>query len=655
MSTYRQYFCLAALPICMLGSLTTAIYAQRGTARQESRAFLTIAAHFEQLAARGQEDAARQMAVTLRDRYAALPEGTKLEPVVCDGLIEALQFLGEEQLALEAGEAWLQWIAQDASYAERMTAEACATAIKFATTSQQQDALVEQAQNLLSAVGKVREGNLSPLELHYLHRVFVAANRDTLAAQAASFMQQCGWGNGRYPKTLTPLEISDLFREYSQRGDSQALSDLASFVAQEYMSQSGLLRVMRVEDSLPLIQIVVHAGDAATRKQMLHRLRSTIQEGILRVRGISPDVAFHLLRQLELLQPGSSPKALLARAWLGLSRDMWDSLPSAFSEKLAAAAFGDSRSRDALVRDAEARLEEKTLSLSEALALASLSWATPQMDRSQWGGHALSTFLALENPSISDLELFARLRSYGAPDLTAETAQALIEKIAAFDDVSWQISDATYKTLARFFDGEAQASEGQHTTYLPRARWQALLNQAMCGSHAEINLSIAKTLAWYYRDRRYIRPYLGRLERMQQHRELSADLQARWFIAQSYALGLVQKTDGRGTLGIDRVAKAVAMAQSGETKLLAARELAAVSRASGEYDKPVQILQSLKGQFPEDMQDAVSQMVAALEADRQTHVDALAQRADAKEHIREWSLRLQRERDQQMNAYRQMR
>jgi len=213
-----------------------------------------------------------------------------------------------------------------------------------------------------------------------------------------------------------------------------------------------------------------------------------------------------------------------------------------------------------------------------------------------WSGAAAGRFLngtGTSDEALALLEAAAAATNHGGfasagfafggngPALSEASAAALLERLGAFRNESWRVSDATWQSLARAFDQAGMTDTLYMSISLPD------------GSGPDF--VAVKLLAWIKRDQKQIRPFIGELAEPTE--KTQGDIRARWELARAYAVSLVEPQRPRRTDGNGHIRLALQASRSDTTLLMCLEELIAASTPTNSYTFPLQLLASAKDRF----------------------------------------------------------
>lgn len=426
---------------------------------------------------------------------------------------------------------------------------------------------------------------------------------------------------------LTPTELKRRADEASKRGDKAEAERIRSLVSDErgYLAQPGLTQAMRPGDWLTISELVAHSSNGRTRAGLPKLLERHL---ITQPRAVAGFDLAELQALLEAIERagGAEPTAVLREelvlTWLGTPPT--GQVSPWLRRALVAAIRGGATGGEAL--NAEAHKRSGELSRQDLAALVAANGRMGNAKEiNRWASQALKTSSAAET-KVGPAGLEYRARLLGAADAATADAEAgrLIGNLKALGEHSAEIPDSTYKTLARS---------------LNTGRWRPKLEAAIADSKGEVNLAVAKTLAWCWKQDDKPRFFVGELGR--KTADAQGDSLARWELARGYAVGLT----GRGPrrrLATENIRLALAAAESNEMRLLVLRELAAAADDHESAAYAASLIESLQPQFEGEQAESIQAMLDSLASVAEANPKAVSD--DSHPGTHEWRRRFHEER-----------
>jgi len=427
----------------------------------------------------------------------------------------------------------------------------------------------------------------------------------------------------RLHKKMSPHQISDLENRLEMQADPAMLSHLAEWVVTDYLSQSGLKDAILPTEWLDLLRLASRWGHKATKQAFYSIVVDVLARNMAAVHVLKRPQLIEFSKLVSRLNRDGVATRLLAGRWL-VPAQQWSLLDDRTQAAVTNAVLGG----DQDFRYAERFLWKQYVAGTFAgsyyvVAAALMRRLGKSGSEAKWAHGLFGKFIDGSRITVDELAVLSELLPVIACQLSDGDIRSFLGTLAILDDGPVGIQDTTYRMLAKALIGSQQR--------------RSLLNDALSLPDDNVNLAVAKILAWHCRERNRIGRFIRMLAKEIDRRQLTGDVLAKWRLAEAYAVSLVVKEGShRRSGGKGRLALAFTAAVSERMRLQCIRELAAVCMSSGEYSYALSMIASLEGQFTKQGRAQLLSIRQKLAGDEIYKRRSLSAKQHKRENYQKW-------------------
>ena len=577
--------------------------------------------------AAGEREQAQGFSKQLKRRYLDKPDRL-WHPTQFEILNQVFATVGDKQGQTAMASLWQERFKSDEEHRKYMTVPSVLRLARLLKDTKQDAAAKDLAEQIHEMLKKESFGkDMTFVELAQLVELSELTGVKPLGDLCRQQMASMTGEGVSFPKDLAPFEITRLFASYRDSDKSRA-RQLADFVAEDYLTQPGLSHALRSSEWLGLTRVAAKAGSRSSRQEMLKIVKAGIEDGSLKVESFRRNSLISLVTQTGEFGGDEALRSDLVARWLGL-RDEWQDLDHASRRLITKAVLDEVSGSGQALMSLEARLtgrhDSGNLSLSDYQAACRTNARLGRQEAaSTWAKRVFKTCLKAKAPgevATEEIVAVSELLTLTKTTLTETESRQVLSALRAMEEGTTVVADEVYENLAGSFATE---------------NGKKLLDSSLVDASSRVNLANVKLLAWVSRREDRSRKFAGRMRVMAESAKTAGDLQARWWLARAYAVGLIREAAPIRSWGLTNIMRAFAVAETNPMRLRCIRELVAVCRDEHKYQHPIQAITSIKHQFTGTERTELEDALSALKAEAAKWVAADERSKTLREQGREW-------------------